>query len=170
MDKVFRLGRTVSHFKTAQLGAKFQYRLVKFCYDKHIFPPPIKKSPKVNFLHFLPSNCSSSVYKTGKFSFLNKEKNFSSTVDWNFNEFGQLWNIRLNSLEYLSHLDTSVDDGLYLIRDFIKEIKKNRTRYDSHCASLRIINIIKFCSRHSIDLPEINAFVFSQALYVRKNS
>jgi uncharacterized heparinase superfamily protein len=170
VDKVFRLGRTVSHFKTAQLGAKFQYRLVKFCYDKHIFPPPIKKSPKVNFLHFLPSNCSSSVYKTGKFSFLNKEKNFSLAVDWNFNEFGQLWNIRLNSLEYLSHLDTSVDDGLYLIRDFIKEIKKNRTRYDSHCASLRIINIIKFCSRHSIDLPEINAFVFSQALYVRKNS
>ena len=159
----------MSHFKTAQLGAKFQYRLVKFCYDKNIFPPPIKKSPQVHFLQLLPSNCSSSVFKNRIFSFFSKEKYFSSSVDWNFGEYGQLWNIRLNSLEYLSHLETSVDDGLYLIRDFIKEIRKNRTRYDSHCASLRIINVIKFCSRNSIDDPEINAFVFSQALYVRKN-
>ncbi len=160
----------MSHFKTAQLGAKFQYRLVKFCYDKHIFPPPIKKNPQVRFLKLIPSNCSSSVYTNGKFSFLNKEKKFAAAIDWNFSEFGQLWNIRLNSLEYLSHLDTCVDDGMYLLRNFIKEIKKNRTRYDSHCASLRIINVIKFCSRYNIDVPEINAFVFSQALYVRKNS
>ena len=160
----------MSHFKTAQLGAKFQYRLVKFCYDKNIFPPPIKKSPQVNFLQLIPSNCSSSVYNNGKFSFLNKEKKFATSVDWNFNEFGQLWNIRLNSLEYLSHLDTSFDEGMHLLRDFIKDIKKNRTRYDSHCASLRIINVIKFCSRYNIDVPEVNAFVFSQALYVRKNS
>ena len=170
MDKIFRLGRTVSHFKTAQLGAKFQYRLVKFCYDKHIFPTPIKKSPQVRFLQLLPSNCSSSVFRNGKFSFLNKEKSFQTSVDWNFNEFGQLWNIRLNSLEYLSHLDTSIEDGMELLKNFIRDIKKNRTRYDSHCASLRIINVIKFCSRYNIDVPEINAFVFSQALYVRKNS
>lgn len=170
MDKVFRLGRTVSHFKTAQLGAKFQYRLVKFCYDKHIFPPPVKKSPKVHFVELIPSNCSSSVFKDGSFSFLNKEKKFQSLINWNFSEYGQLWNIRLNSLEYLSHLDTSEEDGKVLLLDFIKEIKRNRTRYDSHCASLRIINVIKFCSRFQIDIPEINSFVYAQALYVRKNA
>jgi uncharacterized heparinase superfamily protein len=170
VDKVFRLGRTVSHFKTAQLGAKFQYRLVKFCYDKNIFPPPVKKNPHVHFVELIPSNCSSSVFKEGSFSFLNKEKRFQSSIDWNFSEYGQLWNIRLNSLEYLSHLDTSASDGKIVLFDFIKEIKKNRTRYDSHCASLRIINVIKFCSRYQIDIPEFNSFVFSQALYVRKNS
>ncbi len=170
MDKVFRLGRTVSHFKTAQLGAKFQYRLVKFCYDKHIFPTLVKKNPQVNFVDLIPSNCSSSVFKDGSFSFLNKEKKFQSVIDWNFAEYGQLWNIRLNSLEYLSHLDISADIGKVVLLDFIRDIKQNRTRYDSHCASLRIINVIKFCSRYQIDIPEVNAFVFSQALYVRKNS
>lgn len=170
MDKVFRLGRTVSHFKTAQLGAKFQYRLVKFCYDKHIFPPPVKKNPGVRFLELIPSNCSSSFFKDGNFSFLNKEKNFSSAIDWNFSDYGQLWNIRLNSLECLSHPETSAEDGVKVLVDFTRNIKRNRTRFDSHCASLRIINVIKFCSRFEIDQEEINSFVFSQALYVRKNS
>lgn len=170
MDKVFRLGRTVSHFKTVQIGAKFQYQLVKFCYDKNILPPPARKNPVVHFLDLIPSACCSSLYKSGHFSFLNQEKKFKSSIDWNFEEYGRLWNIRLNSLEYLSHLETTEEDGREVILSFIKSIKENRTRFDSHCASLRIINVIKFCSKFKINNAEINSFVFSQALYVRRNS
>ncbi len=170
MDKVFRLGRTVSHFKTAQLGAKFQYRLVKFCYDKHIFPLPIQKNLSVHFLDLIPSICSNSTFSKGNFSFLNREAKFQSTVNWNFSDYGQLWNIRLNSLDYLSNLEINVEEGKMLLQNYVKDIKQNRTRYDSHCASLRIINIIKFCSRNQVDISEVNKFIFSQSIYVRKNA
>lgn len=170
MEKVFRLGRTVSHFKTAQLGEKFQYRLVKFCFDKNLLPLPVKKSKQVHFLKMQPTATCASLYRAGKFSFLNKEHDFGSSIDWNFGAHGQLWNIRLNSLEYLSHAETTKEDGTALLNSMISEIKKNKTRFDAHCASLRIINAIKFCSRYEIDQTAINDFLFAQALYVRKNS
>lgn len=169
MEKVFRLGRTVSHFRTAQLGEKFQYQIVKFCYDKHLLPLPKKKIVSVTFLKMNTTSCCCSIFKEGKFSLLNQELKFEGAIDWNYFGLGRLWNIRLNSLDYLSHHEISQEDGLMLLFSMIKEFKKNKTQFDSHCASLRIINAIKFCSRFEIDNAEINSFIFSQAAYVRKN-
>ncbi len=170
MEKVFRLGRTVSHFRRAQLGEKFQYQIVKFCYDKHLLPLPKKQNSSVTFLKINTTSCCCSVFKDGKFSLLNQEYKFEGAIDWNYYGHGQLWNIRLNSLDYLSHHEISKEDGLRLLFSMINEFKKNRTQFDSHCASLRIINSIKFCSRFEIDINEINSFIFAQAAYVRKNS
>ena len=170
VEKVFRLGRTVSHFRTAQLGEKFQYQIVKFCYDKNLLPLQKKQSSSVTFLKMNTTSCCCSIFKDDKFLLLNHEWKFEGAIDWNYYGHGQLWNIRLNSLDYLSHHEISKEDGQRLLLSMINEFKKNKTQFDSHCASLRIINAIKFCSRFEIDNNEINSFIFSQAAYVKKNS
>ena len=170
MQNVFRLGRTVRHFKAAQLGNKFQYRLVKFCYDKNIITPPKGEYPDIKFLKLLPIAYTCSVYSKGEFSFLGHKHRFEKAIDWNIKTNGTLWNIRLNSFDYLNHSQILPDEGKQVIYSFIRDFKKNKTRFDAHCASLRVINAIKFVSRFQINESEINAFLFSQAVYILRNS
>lgn len=170
MENIFKLSRSLSRFKIAQLGEKFQYQVVKFCFDKNIVPLLQRKKNVVKFLNLIPSSCCSSQFKNGKFIFLNIEHSFEADVDWNFSLLGQLWNIRLNSLDYLCYPEINKEDGLKIIYSLIYSIRENKTRFDSHCASLRIINILKFCSRFSVEDVTINEFIFSQAIYVAKNS
>lgn len=170
MENIFKLGRTLSRFQITQLGEKFQYQVVKFFFDKNFIPLLPRKKNTIRFLDLIPSACCSSQFKNGKFIFLNIEHRFEGDIDWNFSFLGQLWNIRLNSLDYLCYPEIIKEDGLKIIYSQINSIRENKTRFDSHCASLRIINILKFCSRFKIEDKIINEFVFSQSIYVAKNS
>lgn len=169
MDKVFRLSRTVSRFKPAQLGEKFNYRLKKFFLENKILG-----RSKANVEHsfqvdFIPSFTTSSCLKGKKFTLLNRSKEFREEINWNFKGFGVLWNILLNSFEYLNNEHISEEDGLYVLRSFIKKSKKNKSLFDSHCISQRIINAIKFCSRFHVHDVEINEFIYNQCVYLKRN-
>ena len=170
MQNVFQLGRTVRHFKAAQLGNKFQYQLVKFCYDKNIIAPPKGEYPEIKFLELMPMAYTCSSLTDSGFSFLGKSHTFKDEIDWNIKSNGKLWNIRLNSFDYLNYHNIDPNEGKTVILDFIRNFKKNKTRFDAHCASLRVINTIKFVSRYKIDEAEINSFLFSQSIYILKNS
>lgn len=169
MQKVFRLSRTVTRFKSAQLGEKLNYRVKKFCLENKI----LGKS-KANVEHsfpidFFPSYSISANLYGGKFTLLNRSKEFRDDINWNFNGFGVLWNTVLNSFEYLNNENVSMDDGLNTLHSFIKKAKTNKSLFDSHCISQRIINSIKFCSRFKIHDRKINEFIYFQCLFLRKN-
>ncbi len=169
MQKVLRLSRTVSRFKSAQLGEKFNYQFKKFCYEKKLLGK--NKAPLIHSfpVDFLPAFSTVSMVKRHKFFLLNRSKDFKEHVNWNFKGFGLLWNIMLNSFDYLNTEEMNADEGVKLIQSFIHDSKANKTIYDSHCISLRIINAIKFCSRFKINEPMINEFIHFQCLYLKKN-
>ena len=169
MQKVLRLSRTVTRFKSAQLGEKLNYRVKKFCFENKI----LGKS-KANVEHsfpidFFPSYSPSSCLSKLKFTLLNRSKEFRDDVNWNFNGFGVLWNVMLNSFEYLNSENIIMEDGIRVLHSFIKKAKRNKSLYDSHCISQRIINAVKFCSRFKIHDRRINEFIFNQCLYLKKN-
>ena len=169
MQKVLRLSRTVTKFKSAQLGEKFSYRFKKFCFENKI----LGKS-KANVEHsfpveFLPSYTSSSGL-TGKiYTLLNRSKEFKDDINWNFIGFGVLWNTMCNSFEFLNNENISAEEGVMALHSFIKKSKKNKSLFDSHCISKRIINSVKFCSRFKIHDSLINEFIYSQSIYLKKN-
>ena len=169
MQKVLRLSRTVSRFKSAQLGEKFNYQFKKFCYEKKLLGK--NKALLINSfpIDFLPSYSTVSAVQGRKFFLLNRSKDFKEHINWNFKGFGLLWNIMLNSFDYLNTEEMSAEDGLKLMKLFILDSKANKTLYDSHCISMRVINAIKFCSRFKINEPTINEFIHFQCLYLRKN-
>ncbi len=169
MQKVLRLSRTITRFKSAQLGEKLNYRVKKFCLENKI----LGKS-KANVEHsfpidFFPSYSISANLSGGKFTLLNRSKEFRDDINWNFNGFGVLWNNVLNSFEYLNNENISMDDGINTLHSFIKKAKTNKSLFDSHCISQRIINSIKFCSRFKIHDKTINEFIYCQCLYLKKN-
>jgi uncharacterized heparinase superfamily protein len=104
-----------------------------------------------------------------RFTLLNRSREFKDNINWNFIGFGVLWNIILNSFEYLNSDSMTKEEGMKVLRSYIKSSKKNKSLYDSHCMSQRIINAIKLCSRFHIHERDINEFIYSQCLYLKKN-
>ncbi len=169
MQKVLRLSRTVTKFKPAQLGEKFNYQLKKFCFEFKILgslKKPITAGIPLDFLRAYSTGVSVS---GNKFTLLNRSKEFRDDINWNFKGFGQLWYIVLNSFEYLNAEKITEEDGIKILHSFIVNSKENKSLYDSHCISQRIINSIRFCSRFKIHDILINQFIYSQCMYLRKN-
>ncbi len=169
MQKVLRLSRTVTKFKSAQLGEKFNYRLKKFFFENKILGRS-KANVEHSFpIDFIPSYSSSCILQGKKFTLLNRSKEFRENINWNFIGFGVLWNIMLNSFEYLNNENVTADDGLKVLQSYIKHSKKNKSLFDSHCISQRVINSVKFCSRYHIHDREVNEFIYMQCLFLKKN-
>lgn len=169
MQKILRLSRTITRFKSAQLGEKLNYRVKKFCYENKILGKS-KATVDHSFpIDFFPSYSTSSNVAGLKFTLLNRSKEFRDDINWNFNGFGVLWNVMLNSFEYLNTENISAEEGTQTLHSFIKKANKNKSLFDSHCISQRIINSIKFSSRFKIHDKVINEFIYCQCLYLKKN-
>jgi hypothetical protein len=169
MQKVLRLSRSVTQFKSAQLGEKFNYQIKKFFLENKI----LGKS-KANVEHafpvdFIPSFSTSCGLKGKKITLINRSKEFREEINWNFTGFGTLWNIMFNSFEFLNNENTTAEDGKNAILSFLQSAKRNASYFDSQCITGRIINAVKFCSRYNIHDRTINEFIYYQCIYLKKN-
>jgi len=138
---------TIRHLKWIQIRYQIIYRIktkiFPFTYykkylGKPLFPVIIKTRPCIESKDkFLCNN---------KFHFLNLYHTFSA-VDWNFNEYGKLWNYNLQYFDYL--LDHSIPDieKQKLIEDFSAAILSGRVKPEPYPISLRLINWIIYFSR-----------------------
>jgi hypothetical protein len=98
-----------------------------------------------------------------KFTFLNREKNFEDgKINWNFLEYGLLWNYHLNYFDFLLQENLSVSSGLNLMRVFIANATTDSASHDPYPISLRGINWIKFLVKNNIDDSKINESLFRQ--------
>ncbi len=169
MQKVLRLSRSVTRFKSAQLGEKFNYQIKKFFLENKILGKAkanVEHAYPIDFLHSYTTTCGLS---GKKFTLISRSKEFKEEINWNFNGFGVLWNVMFNSFEFLSNESITADDGLAAIRSFISSAKNNKSYFDSHCITGRIINAVKFCSRYKVHDPVVNEFIFYQCIYLKKN-
>ena len=130
MQKILRLSRTITRFKSAQLGEKLNYRVKKFCYENKILGKS-KATVDHSFpIDFFPSYSTSSNVAGLKFTLLNRSKEFRDDINWNFNGFGVLWNVMLNSFEYLNTENISAEEGTQTLHSFIKKANKNKSLFD----------------------------------------
>ena len=102
-----------------------------------------------------------------KFYFLNKEHEFKK-IDWDFNEYGELWNFNLHYFNFLNYDKTSKDVGLNLINNFMENCS-HKNRFRSYPISLRTVNWIKFLSFYKIDKGSINQFLYEDSIFLSKN-
>jgi len=92
-----------------------------------------------------------------RFNFLNKSHAFGNSIDWNYSGFGKLWTYNLNYFDFLQQKKISEQEGLYLIRDYVEKYSELRDGKEPYPTSLRIINWVKYISRHQVVDENINA-------------
>ena len=161
-DKIFLFFNTLKYLRLRQLFYRFFY------YIKNYFTIEfLNQVDNIQLLQFPFENFNRKSYNNNSFIFLNKEKYFSS-IDWDFDDFGELWNFNLHYFDYLNINNIKKEEGLELIRDYIKKRSK-KNRFQSYPTSLRIINWIKFLSINRIDDEVINNYLFDDSLYLYNN-
>ena len=149
------------------------YRLYYFVRSK------IRKFTNFKYKFSIPTNykwvklqntigLNQSFFGKNKFVFLNKEKDFSNSINWNFNQFGKLWTYNLNYFDFLNQVDANKEDSLELINDFIQKLPNLTDANEPYPISLRLINWVKFLSRNEITDSKINESLKAQA-YILKD-
>lgn len=157
---------TLRYLKVTQIYYRIVYIIVHRLNIKQIkIPVKDTKSNKIIFLETIPSTIS--YLGNFEFNFLNIKKKYEE-IEWNDNTNGKLWCYNLNYFDFLNQENLSKEDGLFLINNYTKNIKRIKTGLDSYPTSLRCINWIKFCSRYQIDDFVINNCLFAQYKILEK--
>jgi hypothetical protein len=109
------------------------------------------------------------VISIGKSKIIRKIRIFSDNIDfismnWNVQSKPKLWRYHLYYFNYLENCDK--DTGLEIISDWIEKNQPGRSDgWEPYPISLRVLNWIKFFSRHQIKPDDI----IVQSLFVQKN-
>lgn len=157
--------QTLKHVKPTQLYYQVYYRLKNRLIKKSYQGKP----EQVVQLRLKPGILYPNSYSGNKkFSFLNLEKSFTN-IEWNFSEFGKLWNYNLNYFEFLNQEKITKEQGLELIQDYISKKEILKDGFEPYPISLRGINWIKFLAKYRIEDQEINEFLYSDYLRLSAN-
>lgn len=97
-----------------------------------------------------------------EFRFLNRSKSFKDRIDWQFSEYGKLWNFHLNYFDFLNQPGLMREQGLDLIRDYMGNLRNDSEGMAAFPTSLRTTNWIKFLCAHNIVNRDIDASLCAQ--------
>ncbi|MEO1516107.1 MAG: alginate lyase family protein [Bacteroidota bacterium] len=104
-----------------------------------------------------------------RFEFLNLSHQFATDIDWNHSQYGKLWTYNLNYFEYLCQEGLSAEDGLQLIRSFVKQEADILDGLEPFPISLRLINWIKFLLKHNIQDAVIQQSMWLQLNHLSRH-
>ncbi len=157
MHKLLLLYNTIKHLKPIQIRYQLWYRLKRFFHKKDRKSPKYSKKSKFTWTNYIHTH--KSYQNAYTFKFLNVKHNFSNNIDWNYSGYGKLWTYNLNYFDYLNQQKISKEEGLTLIKTFVKEYKLLEDAKEPYPTSLRVINWIKFITLHKIEDQEIDLFL-----------
>jgi hypothetical protein len=103
------------------------------------------------------------------FCFLNKEKDFTTGVDWNFLEYGKLWNYNLQYLDFLHQTSLGTDRKDELLNSITTALLKNELKLEPYPVSLRTINTIKYYTETGKNDTFIIKGLYGQLAFLSKN-
>ncbi len=102
------------------------------------------------------------------FCFLNLKYQFDS-IDWNFLNFGKLWNYNLEYFDYLFQNDVSDEDKFRLLYSFYEYCKTNNKPLEPYPVSLRVINAAKYVSLIKNKDNKILNYVHQELFFLDRN-
>ena len=147
-NKIRVLQNTIAYLKPIQIYFQIYYRL------KSAFG--IKRKYSNSYYKISELRWEDGIYNLRtffgekRFKFINLELHFEKKIDWNYTDLKKLWNYNLNYFDYLNQKELTKEQGLSLLYDFSKKYNELDCGKDSYPTSLRIINWIKFTSKHGI--------------------
>ncbi|WP_197493490.1 alginate lyase family protein [Formosa sp. Hel1_33_131] len=101
--------------------------------------------------------------RNNTFKFINIEHSFENKINWNLSTYKKLWLYNLNYFDFLNQEALSKEEGVKLIHEFIDTYPSVIDGKESYPTALRLINWIKFISRHQIEDPCIFGVIQADA-------
>ena len=178
MIKLILYLHTIRHLKFTQVYYRIYYSLRKRLRKPKLNFYSMEERYSYKLLSFTNGINPKETYNNGWFTFLNQkikltptsfEQNELEKLDWNFMDYGKLWNYHLNYFDYLLQSTMTKETGLELIHNFISQSKSHTFGLEPYPTSLRINNWIKFIFRHSIEDYVIIASLHDQCELLAKN-
>ena len=151
IGKIKLLINTVKYLKPLQV----YYRLYYFVKNRTRFFKVIQKPvPAIELIMWEQKlNSPISYFKRDKsFNFLNIRHQFSAQIDWNCNNYGKLWTYNLNYFDFLNQEGMTMETGVVLINDYVRNDMTLKDGKEPYTISLRNINWIKFLSKNQINI------------------
>ncbi|MVM29256.1 heparinase [Spirosoma sp. HMF4905] len=156
MNNLGLIWRTVRHLTLRQIVYQLLHRLRR---QPRLSLP--KTTPQ-GYFTTVPAADKSISWQHGVFTFLDQSVQFTSEIDWNYDDYGKLWTYNLNYFDFLNQPDMKVEVGLEFIHNFITQTDSLQDGLEPYPTSLRIMNWVQFLSRHQIQNEAINQHLFAQ--------
>lgn len=170
LKKILFFFHTIRHLKPRQIIYQFWYRLNwKYSNFNYFGKSKIKFNFDLQLVDFPVLKKGSSYQGNNSFTFLNKIKAFEEKIDWNFLEYGKLWNYQLQYLNCLLDEQISVDERLGILIDISQQINGKKLKPEPYPISLRLTNALIFVQKHSIQNEEINKAIEFQISFLENN-
>lgn len=160
---------TIKYLKAKQLVYQVIY---KFKPKKNLEYYSYSKDFNINKLNFIEFPTRISAYEFNKFIFLNLEKQFSNKIDWNFNDYGKLWNYNLQYLNYINQHNLSDEYKLDVLNQIHSNLSVGKLKLEPYPVSIRLINTIRFLNNlntSDIKYHNILKSVYQQTEYLFNN-
>ena len=150
---VFLILNTVRTLRFIQVYYQLWYRIKPLFVHYNKNPFPINEWKKMKWKDGI---CNPKSYLgNNSFKFINIEHSFEGKINWNLSTYKKLWTYNLNYFDFLNQESLSKEEGLTLIYQFMDAYTYVIDGKESYPTALRLINWIKFISRHQIEDPYI---------------
>lgn len=162
--------RSIKYLKPRQIYYRIYYSVKNKTRKRAGHGPVFKWYRKGQHLDLKVSPPATTSYlKNNEFIFLSKKKKFKNTIEWNFSDYGKLWNYHLNYFDYLNQKDMTFKVGQQLIEDFLRHHKTNTYGFEPYPLSRRILNWIKWICYHELNSETIDKALYSQCICLSRN-
>lgn len=173
LSKLSTLFHTLIHLKPIQAIYQVKNRLTKVGHLSS-FQIPVTENQKFNFFNapsiniFLKEEPAQVL-----FNFLNLSRSYpDTTVDWNDQSHGKLWNYNLQYLDFLKQDGIALAIKIDLLKDFYTWLWIGKLPLEPYPASLRIMNLIRFLNTQEIEQEsrnELLKYLLAELNYLSQN-
>lgn len=168
IGKFLLLFNTVKHLRFTQIYHQLYYRLKAKKSLDHYLSSNTPLFNKLKFEHVLPKIGGEVINKD--FTFLNINQHFENETDWNFQEYGKLWNYNLQYFNWLLHDNLSCEYRQATLSSIELWLKDGRLPLEPYPVSLRVMNTIRFGSKRENNLNDNSkTALYAQLNYLSKH-
>ncbi|SFO74104.1 Heparinase II/III N-terminus [Algoriphagus ornithinivorans] len=173
LPKLSLLFRTLIHLKPIQAIYQVKNRLFKSG-PLSSFQVAFTKIQKLDFFQAPAVNTFLRVNPDQfHFEFLNLSQTYSkSSLDWNDQSHGKLWNYNLQYLDFLKQDDVPIKIKTDILKDIYAWLWAGRLPLEPYPASLRIMNMIRFLNENELDSEDgnlVKTYLIAEINYLSKN-
>lgn len=162
IKKLLLYFHTIRNLKAIQIWYQLYYIFLN-----QVFRKPLDLTQDCNetvkFLDYSIATTNNSFKGNNAFTFLNITHDFQKQIDWEYMDYGKLWQYNLAYFDFLSDESISKEEGLNLIYDFIENQNKLKSSNEPYPISLRLINWIRFVSKYQTQDKQIINAIYAQA-------
>ena len=166
--KIYLYIWTIKFLKFEQIFYRIKYLLISVNRIQVSHRPVILRSWKWSS----PPFYAGSYDGKSTFNFLNQKIKFNSSIRWNDESIEKLWLYNLHYFDDLNAIDSinRIDSHKLLVKDWIKNnpLATGGIGWEPYTLSIRLVNLVKWCSRLKIDDAEILESIYSQAQVLSK--